>query len=195
MIIKENMIYRYDNIVDNTICDSVLNYYTKTYDNELNDVNKLPWFEGNTIYWANLQHSDISHEIELCRDTIKQLVIESYNTLVYPNVTTLVMWKDGKSMSIHKDNGYENDKDILHMRKYTAVMYLNDDFVGGETIIMKENSNEIEYISKPQKGSVVIFNSDESCLHGVNKIESGNRLTLSMWFTTDELYLEKNSYV
>jgi leucine proline-enriched proteoglycan (leprecan) len=77
------------------------------------------------------------------------------------------------------------------MRTYTAVMYMNDDFEGGETIIMKENSNEIEYLYKPQKDSVLIFRSDESCLHGVKKIEKGERLTLSMWFAVDAQYLEK----
>ena len=191
MIIKENMIYRYDNIIDSTMCDSILNYYTETYDNELNDVNKLPWFEENTIYWVNLQKTKIQNEINFCRKNISKLVNDSYNVLSYPHLTTLVMWKEGKSMAIHKDNGYENDKDILHMRTYTAVMYINDDFEGGETIIQKENSNEIEYECKPQKGSVLIFKSDDSCLHGVNKITKGNRLTLSMWFVIDEQYLEK----
>jgi hypothetical protein len=37
-------------------------------------------------------------------------------------------------MSIHKDNGYENDKSILHMRKYTTVMYINDEFEGEEYV-------------------------------------------------------------
>lgn len=191
MIIKENMIYRYDNIIDSTMCDSILNYYTETYDNQLNDINKLPWFEENTIYWVNLQKTKIQNEINFCRKNISKLVNDSYNVLSYPHLTTLVMWKEGKSMAIHKDNGYENDKDILHMRTYTAVMYINDDFEGGETIIQKENSNEIEYECKPQKGSVLIFKSDDSCLHGVNKITKGNRLTLSMWFVIDEQYLEK----
>ena len=77
------------------------------------------------------------------------------------------------------------------MRIYTSVMYINDDFDGGETIIQKENSNEIEYECKPQKGSVLIFKSDESCLHGVKVIDKGERLTLSMWFSIDEQYLEK----
>ena len=185
------MIYRYDNIIDSTMCDSILNYYTETYDNQLNDINKLPWFEENTIYWVNLQKTKIQNEINFCRKNISKLVNDSYNVLSYPHLTTLVMWKEGKSMAIHKDNGYENDKDILHMRTYTAVMYINDDFEGGETIIQKENSNEIEYECKPQKGSVLIFKSDDSCLHGVNKITKGNRLTLSMWFVIDEQYLEK----
>ena len=191
MIIKENLIFRYDNVIDTNYCNNILNYYKNNHNNDLNDITKLPWFEGNTLYWNFLKNTEIKNEISECRDIITNLVKKSFNVDVFPNVTTLVMWKEGKSMSIHKDNGYENDKSILHMRKYTTVMYINDDFEGGETVVLKENSNEIEYISKPQISSVLIFRSDESCLHGVKKIEKGERLTLSMWFATEEQYLEK----
>jgi predicted 2-oxoglutarate/Fe(II)-dependent dioxygenase YbiX len=150
----------------------------------------LPWFEGNTLYWNFLKNTSISKEIEISREMITECVLKSYKEIIYPNTTTLVMWKEGKQMNIHKDNGYENEEHILGMREFTSVMYLNDNFEGGETIILKENSNEIEYKCKPQKGSVLIFKSDESCLHGVNKIEKGERLVLSMWFTKNVKYLE-----
>jgi hypothetical protein len=191
MIIKENLIYKYDNVITDLECDKIFNYYKSNHSNDINDTRVLPWFEGNTLYWNSLKDTSISNEIEISRNKIIDLVRQSYSVDVYPNVTTLVMWKEGKSMSIHKDNGYENDKHILHMRTYSSVMYLNDDFEGGETTILKENSDETEYICKPKKGSVLIFRSDESCLHGVNKIEKGERLTLSMWFAIDEQYLEK----
>jgi hypothetical protein len=191
MIIKENLIYKYDNIITDLECDNIFNYYKNNHNNNINDTNILPWFEGNTLYWNFLKNTSISKEIEISRNKIIDLVKESYSVDVYPNVTTMVMWKEGKSMAIHKDNGYENDKNVLHMRTYTSVMYLNDNFEGGETIILKENSNETEYICKPKKGSVLIFKSDDSCLHGVKKIEKGERLTLSMWFAIDEQYLEK----
>jgi hypothetical protein len=191
MIIKENLIYKYDNIIEDVYCNNIFNYYKKNHNNHINDIKILPWFEGNTLYWNFLKTTEIQNEIGRCRESITNLVKESYEVDVFPNVTTLVMWKEGKSMSIHKDNGYENDKHILHMRIYTAVMYINDDFEGGETIIRKENSNEIEYECKPKGGSVLIFKSDESCLHGVKVIEKGERLTLSMWFSIDEQYLEK----
>ncbi len=191
MIIKENLIYKYDNVITDLECDKIFNYYKSNHSNDINDTRVLPWFEGNTLYWNFLKDTSISNEIEISRNKIIDLVRQSYSVDVYPNVTTLVMWKEGKSMSIHKDNGYENDKHILHMRTYSSVMYLNDDFEGGETTILKENSDETEYICKPKKGSVLIFRSDESCLHGVNKIEKGERLTLSMWFAIDEQYLEK----
>ena len=89
-----------------------------------------------------------------------------------------------------KDNGYEDDKEQFHMRKYSAVLYLNDDYDGGETIILKENSDEVEIKNNPKKGSVIIFRSDESCLHGVKTVTRGNRLTFGMWFTDDIEYQE-----
>ncbi len=190
MIIKENLIFRYDNVIDRHYCDNIFNYYKNNHNNNLNDITKLPWFEGNILYWDFLKNTKIKNEISECRDIITNLVKKSFNVDVFPNTTTLVMWKKGKSMSIHKDNAYENDKRLLHMRKYSTVMYINDDFEGGETVILKENSNEIEYVSKPQTGSVLIFRSDESCLHCVKKIEKGERLTLAMWFATEEKYLE-----
>jgi predicted 2-oxoglutarate/Fe(II)-dependent dioxygenase YbiX len=190
MIIKENLIFKYDNVITSLECDTIFNYYKNNHSNNINDIHILPWFEENTLYWNLLKNTEIKNEIGKCRSIITNLVKKSYGVNVFPNVTTLVMWKEGKSMAIHKDNGYDNDKHILHMRTYTAVMYINDNFEGGETIIMKENSNEIEYECTPQKGSVLIFKSDESCLHGVKMIEKGERLTLSMWFTMDKQYLE-----
>jgi hypothetical protein len=190
MIIKENLIYKYDNIITDLECDNIFNYYKNNHNNNINDTNILPWFEGNTLYWNFLKNTSISKEIEISREMITECVLKSYKEIIYPNTTTLVMWKEGKQMNIHKDNGYENEEHILGMREFTSVMYLNDDFEGGETIILKENSNEIEYKCKPQKGSVLIFKSDESCLHGVNKIEKGERLVLSMWFTKNPKYLE-----
>jgi hypothetical protein len=189
-IIKENLIYKFENLVDESLCDGILNYYNENYKNNLNDTSKLPWFEGNTIYWSRLKNTKIGNDIGIIRNKIKECVEDAYQEVVYPNVSTLVMWKEGKSMHHHKDNGYENDKHILHMRKYSTVFYLNDDYMGGETFVLKENSDEIEIEYKGKKSSLLVFRSDDSCIHGVNKVISGNRLTFAMWFTTDEKHKE-----
>lgn len=189
-VIKENFIYKYENLVNDDICNPILDYYIENHTNDVNDTNKLPWFEQNIVYWGNLQKSKISYEISLIRNKITDCVKKCYGETVFPNVSTLVMWKEGKSMPIHKDNGYENDKHILHMRKYSAVFYINDDYDGGETIILKENSKEPEIVNKPKQNSLLLFRSDESCLHGVEKVKKGNRLTFAMWFTTDITYKE-----
>lgn len=191
MVVKENLIYKFDNLVDESVCDRILDYYNKNYTNDLNDTSKLPWFEDNTIYWASLKNTEIKNDIELIRDRMTKCVEQSYRETIYPHVSTLVMWKEGKSMAIHKDNGYENDKHVLYMRKYTAVFYINDDYEGGETIVLKENSRESEIEYKAKKASLLIFRSDDSCLHGVKTVKKGNRLTFSMWFTDDETHKER----
>jgi len=95
-------------------------------------------------------------------------------------------------------------------RTISTVFYINDDYGGGETVIRTEpwtddfirkvkqtnpkNLNEAaynlgheisidsEYVSKPKKGSVIIF--DSRCYHKANP-NWGNRITLPTWFGED----------
>lgn len=188
-VVRENYIYKIDNLIDDDVCDRILDYYQRENSNDING-DELPWFEDNTLYWNVLKNTEIGNDIALCRNKVHEFVEKCYNETVYPNTSTLVMWKEGKSMAIHKDNGYENDKEQFWMRKYSAVLYLNDDYDGGETIILKENSDEVEIENKPKKGSAIIFRSDESCLHGVKEVLWGDRLTLGMWFADSNEYEE-----
>jgi predicted 2-oxoglutarate/Fe(II)-dependent dioxygenase YbiX len=85
-------------------------------------------------------------------------------------------------MREHKDNGYENNS-VLSPRYISSVTYINDDFEGGETFIKTENGDY--YYSVPKTGSVVLFHSDERSMHGVERIDSGYRITLPIWFTKE----------
>jgi hypothetical protein len=51
-------------------------------------------------------------------------------------------------------------------------------FVGGETLV-------------PEPGLIVGFSSGPENLHGVNKIKSGNRYAIAMWFTKEPERREK----
>lgn len=66
----------------------------------------------------------------------------------------------------HSDNaGGENIK-------YGVVIYLNDNFEGGELIYTKSRN-----IINPEKGMLVCHSGDEK--HSVSKVKSGNRYTLT----------------
>ena len=69
-------------------------------------------------------------------------------------------------MDPHKDPG--NDV-------FAALIYLNDDYVGGETCF--ENTKVI-----PETGKLVIF-SNHDLLHSVNMVKQNIRYTLALWFT------------
>lgn len=146
----------------------------------INEMN-MPWQDNDHIPLGEVTNADIRAIIKRHRDTVAKLVTDSFNVEVYPHFTDLVLWRKGRKMPLHKDNGYGESTSSLFPRHFSSVTYLNDDFVGGETII--KDVDTIRYESKPKIGSVVIFTSDERCLHGVNEVISGTRLTMPIWFT------------
>lgn len=57
---------------------------------------------------------------------------------------------------------------------YGVVIYLNDDYEGGEIFYTKQN---ITY--KPIAGDIIIHSSDKHCEHGVNPVKTKNRYSIS----------------
>ena len=82
-------------------------------------------------------------------------------------------------MEAHVDTGKGSDEEtrkILKPRHYSSVIYLNDDFKGGQTFVKQKKV-------KPQKGAALIFESN--VLHGVAEVKEGVRGTIASWFTKD----------
>lgn len=76
-------------------------------------------------------------------------------------------------------------------RYMTLLMYLNDDFEGGETVFPK-----IDVSIKPKKGkALVFFNTDENgilirdSLHGGNPVESGTKWICNVWVRLNKMYI------
>ena len=81
------------------------------------------------------------------------------------NFFEVVKWKEGLSMPKHFD---------FDFHAWTSVIYLNDEYKGGETIV-----GEKEVV--PLKGKIVTFQG-VSVLHGVNTILKGDRYTVPVWY-------------
>ena len=63
-------------------------------------------------------------------------------------------------------------------RDYTALIYLNNDFTGGELVFP---DRDVVIIPKP--GLFVGFPSNHEFVHAVPKVLSGKRYSLPVWFT------------
>ena len=70
----------------------------------------------------------------------------------------------GSSLIMHHDSGGPT-ADLVN----AIVIYLNDDFNGGELVYPKDN-----YILKPEKGMLVSHPGTEDYWHGVNEVLPGN---------------------
>lgn len=68
-------------------------------------------------------------------------------------------YTSGQNFNIHTDTGIYFNKKYKEYSKYTLLIYLNDNFDGGETIFYDDSLKEIKRI-KPKKGSAIVFDMD-----------------------------------
>ena len=175
-------IFRFDNVMDVNLCNTICEKGLALKQNKsINPAVILPWKDNETMSSLLRTDRDIHIGVKKYQELIKNLVDEMYNVNSYAVFTDLVMWRTGRKMLRHKDNGYEGPaEDKFRNRKISTVLYLNDNYTGGETFI--KSAPGVDYISKPKQGTVVTFLSDERNEHGVNEITSGIRFTLPIWF-------------
>lgn len=85
----------------------------------------------------------------------------------------------------HSDSSeLDGTPNAWQMNKYACILYLNDDYEGGE-IYFPQHDVEIA----PTAGSLLIFEGSHEYLHGVKKITSGDRFTiLAFWDHAENTY-------
>ena len=83
----------------------------------------------------------------------------------------VVRWPIGTFMKPHVD-----DNDVHKPDMFAAMLYLNDDFEGGNTVFH-------DLVVKPEVGKLIIF-SNSQYLHYVTKVESDERFVLSFWYNS-----------
>jgi hypothetical protein len=105
---------------------------------------------------------------------------EHYSTVLYPfaakNIKSeepgdgILKYIDGGHLPAHHDHGVSS-------RTISAVIYLNDDYDGGE-IEFKQSNVKI----KPRAGSVVFFPSNYLYIHEVFPVSNGIRYAVPHWY-------------
>lgn len=124
-------------------------------------------------------YKDQKHISTLLYDALDKAA-EHYTKVLYPfageNIKNreysihLLKYSVGGFLPAHQDHG-------ISSRVLSSVMYLNDDYEGGE----------IEFVNskikiKPPAGSVIFFPSNFLYVHEVHPIISGDRYSLPHWF-------------
>ncbi|KAI1889284.1 hypothetical protein AGOR_G00177580 [Albula goreensis] len=75
-------------------------------------------------------------------------------------------------------------------RDYSALLYLNGDFEGGEFIFTEMDAKTITASIKPKCGRMVGFSSGGENPHGVRAVTDGQRCAVAIWFTLNPLFRE-----
>ena len=115
-------------------------------------------------------------------------------------------WREGREQTPHIDYFHEDEpghdyeklaknnisRDFLNdfskmfkTKHYSALVYLNNYYEGGELYFPDYN-----FSIKPEVGTLICLKGDEDSIHGVRKVESGTRYTLSLF--VEDLEYTKN---
>ena len=191
---KNNLIHCYEDVMSKEECELIYNFTLNAKkDNPSDSSDKMPWEISDTIDPIKIEDEGIKTTIikNIIIKNIKilnDIISKEFNEQVYSYFTEIVLWRKGKKMDVHTDDGSNLTDKVkgatFAQRHYSAVTYINDNYIGGQTFI---NLNEKEtYYSNPKVGSALIFTSDQRCPHGVTEVSDGNRITLASWFTRDK---------
>lgn len=83
----------------------------------------------------------------------------------------------GGEVGVHSDSVSNWHQDNIEEKIYSALVYLTNDYDGGEIIFPNEN---IEL--KPKPGTLVYFYGDSETEHGVKMVRSGKRTNWILFF-------------
>lgn len=157
------------------------------------------WTSGGTDFWSNrvinmqqiINFDEKTGNIVISvRNRIAEKLKEVYNLEnVYSDLFQMVRWFPGMEQPPHADDMTNIDSPDLEWfrhREYAAIVYLNDNYSGGQTYYPN-----YDYYISPKVGKLALHPGDPEHLHGVTKIENEIRYTLASFWTTDRNFADE----
>ena len=172
-----------ENTLDLKECTFLIDLYDRYSElSPQKDYSGRPLLHYYTIRDVDSESANWVHGVSLqCKEKIEvglrtpELIVES--------VFLACLWP-GDSHIPHADNAREEHgrwvPNHTPHRDYTALIYLNDNFTGGELVFP---DRDVVIIPKP--GLFVGFPSNHKFVHAVPKVLSGKRYSVPVWFTMD----------
>ena len=171
-------------ILNRDICDKLITFY-EANPQLLDHDNAQDLFNGTSMRVEHLT-GELANALEALKSRVLIKAAQFYHLEeLYLDFWSINKWTKGMGMPFHADNVDENQEPHPYCwwRDYSAVIYLNHDYKGGQTIFQNQNTRVV-----PTKGSGVIFPATYGYTHGVSDVEEGVRYTLAMWMTVDSKY-------
>ncbi len=119
------------------------------------------------------------------KQKIANIIKEHYQEeSIYPDLLSISRWFPGMEQLPHADdmtNALSNEDNWHKHRAFGSVIYLNNNYSGGETFYPDHN-----IVVTPKVGTLVIHPANTNHLHGVTKIDGATRYTISSFWTKDK---------
>jgi predicted 2-oxoglutarate/Fe(II)-dependent dioxygenase YbiX len=193
MNIKEPVpgVFMIENYISQDSCDFLIDVFSK----DLHDTPIPNMFAGITGYDIDKVEykEDIKFNIAIDFNksiiiSIKNLLSNKFNFNYKLKTYFFNCLTEGAKMGIHIDNDALVSDDIeenqyRYKNNLSALLYLNDNYMGGELHFMNENIS-----ISPKPGSLIFFQGDADKPHKVKEVVSGNRYNIVSFYEPAEEY-------
>jgi predicted 2-oxoglutarate/Fe(II)-dependent dioxygenase YbiX len=160
-------------------------YFTTQIEKEKTQNRDNSAFDNRIIYYRRITDKFIKDLLTSYVSQIRDKLIKHYNIQhpLFPDSVHIVRWNTGQSLGEHADAFYMNGSpNYTPYRKYSSVVFLNQEFEGGTLQFTKGSCDVIS----PEIGKLAAFTAGLQDTHQVNTVTSGTRYTLACWFTDSE---------
>jgi hypothetical protein len=173
MIVEHNFLSKED-------CDYFIKMHTSLYDSV-----GFTWGYNQVIPFYLLKDffdkNDNEYDYNFLRKIEAKIThhMQCIDSESFIDFLQLVKWNTGGEQDAHCDVKYKKNTSIpidASWDCYTSILYLNDDYEGGQTHVNGVVSEE------PETGKIITFVGNK-IFHGVRKITKGIRYTIPVWYT------------
>jgi len=171
--------------VDPTLLES-LHQYAVQANKEQATVGKIVNGKYTTEYnkWCTAEFVNFKEfidQVDTIRSACQKLISQEFKVNCLEHEIHFLHYKTGTKYNPHIDGQYILDGVAKRGvdRDITAVVYLNDDYIGGEITF-----NFFDLKIRPTSGNVLIYPTTWQFTHGVNDV-IGDRYAIVFWFKTD----------
>ena len=180
-------------IIDNAVNNNTLDHYCQIIRKFYNEKKK-----GKTIEELEWPDRNMTIEVTDKLVTLVKNVLESnLKVKLTCSECELCSWPKGEHspLHVHDYQLYDVDDKLRIPTDYNSILYLNNNFSGGEFITGEkavygkpvESVRDEGITITPKKGRLTFFNG-MSTPHGLNKVIGNTRHTAIFWWTNTKFY-------
>jgi hypothetical protein len=157
--------------------DDIIKNKSSIYSEKSNGEVNLPY------RWLKRDDNELVYELlDIFVQSVKTEAEESFGLSLLPeNGYSITSYVDGDELPEHYD-GYGSlpTPNGNPKREISSVLYLNEDFDGGEICFPNQGIN-----LKPKPGMLAIFPANQEFVHFVTRVNSGFRYTVPQFWSID----------
>ena len=134
-----------DNFLSKNEVKILIDYYDNTLKRRLSPAHSF--WDKRVLQCHSITQPKVRKLIASTQYRVISKCCKFYNEeYLYPDHTDIVTWRSGMELKPHVDNMHINNPNLKHdnpYRDYSSIVYLNDDYEGGNTIFPKQNYKTI----------------------------------------------------